>query len=82
MEVKFHLAVNHAAQPLDENGRLVLRLSHALNLRQRGSRQDGERRLMDDLVARIELRNNEVHGGAVGQHAMFVRVFVRRRAGK
>lgn len=82
MEVKFHLAVDHAAQPLDENRRLVLRLAPALNLRQRGTRQDGERPLVDDLVARIELWNDEVHGGTVGQHAMLVRVFVRRCAGK
>ena len=37
---------------------------------------------MDDLVARIQLGNDEMHGGAVSQHAMFVRIFVGRGAGK
>ena len=82
MEVQFHLLINDPAQAFDQDGRLVLRLASALDFRQWGSREDGKRCLMDDLVSRVQFGNDEVHGGSVGQHAMFVRIFVRRGAGE
>src|SRR5437660_8486176 len=82
MKMQLHFAVEHAPQSLDQAGRLMIGLADALDLLERRSRGDGEGVLMDDLIARIQLRHDEMDGGAVSQHAVAIRITVGLRSGE
>src|SRR5437773_2237234 len=69
--------IQHAAQTLDQASRLVVRFADADDLIQGRPRGHSEGVLVNDLIAGVELRHDEVDGGAVSQHAMAVSIPVR-----
>ena len=77
MEVKVDLAINDSAYTFDQACGLVLGLSRVNYLLKRRPRSDGERALIDRLVARVEFGDDEVACGAERQHPCVVGVVVR-----
>ena len=49
---------------------------------QGGSRCDRKRALVDGLVSRIQLRNDEMAGGAEGQHPSIVGIVIGAEPGE
>src|SRR3984885_12711416 len=66
MEVELDLPIDHPSYPFDQGGRFVIGLAPSLDLGQRRARKDRKRALVNDLVARVELRDDEVDGGPMG----------------
>ena len=56
MEVQLHFAIDDAADAFDQAVRLVVFLAAADDLVELHAGRHGERRLVDDLVAGVELR--------------------------
>src|SRR5690606_29724267 len=69
MEMELDFPSDNAAYSLDQTTRLVVLLSQANHIIQPSARRHGERGLVDDLISRVQFRNDEVTRGAIGQHA-------------
>ena len=69
VEVQLHFAIDHAAHAFDQAMRLVVFLAEANDVVQRHAGRHGERRLIDDLIAGVQLGHDEMARRAVGQHA-------------
>src|SRR5262249_41458607 len=82
VEVQPDFAGHHTADSFDQAVRLVVFLAAAGGFVPLHAGRDGGGRLVDDLIARIELGNDEVAGGAVGEHAEGIGVAVGLHTGK
>ena len=69
MEVQVDFSINHAADSFDQARRFVLRFALGDHFLDRCAGRDGECPLIDGLVARVQLRDNEMAGSTKGQHA-------------
>src|SRR5207302_10053815 len=77
MKMQLDLPVEYPAHPLYQASRFMVRFADADDLLQGSPRGDRERILVNDLIAGVELRHDEVDGGSVGQHAMAVGIPIR-----
>ena len=85
VEVELDFAVDDAADAFDQATWFVIFLAEADDLVELHAGRDSERRLIDDLVASVELGDDEVTGRAVGEHADGVGIvigFGAREAGE
>jgi hypothetical protein len=62
VKVQLDLAIHDPPQTFDQGGRFVIGLAPPLNLSQRRARKNSESGLMNDLVPRVELGNDEMDG--------------------
>lgn len=82
VEVEFHFVVNDATETFGQAARLIFRFPDAYDLFKRSPRRNGEGRLIDNLVPSVELGDDEMTGGPVGQHPVAVGVMVRTESWK
>lgn len=82
MEVQFDFAIDDATQALDQARRLVVGFPLPLDCFEWRAGFDGERALMDDLIAGIKFRNDEMDGRSERQHVTAVSVLIRAKAGE
>src|SRR5688572_8909428 len=68
VKVQLHLAVHDAADAFYEAVRLIVRLAAADDLVQRQAGRDRERRLINDLIARVQFRDDKVTRRPIRQH--------------
>ncbi len=82
VEVEADFAGDGAADAFDEAVRLVVFLAAASDFVELHARRDREGRLIDDLIAGIEIWHDEMTRGAVGEHAERMGVAVGRHTGE
>jgi hypothetical protein len=82
VEVKLHFAIDDAADAFDETAGLVVFLAEADDLIELHAGRHGVGRLIDNLIAGVELRHDEVAGRPIGQHPAGVGIMIRPRTGK
>src|SRR4051812_5333181 len=80
--VKLGFAIDDAADTFDEAAGLVVFLAEADDLVELHAGGDGKGGLVDDLIAGVELGDDEVAGGAVSEHADGVGVVIGLGAGE
>src|SRR5262245_56032930 len=82
VEVELDFAGDDAADAFDEAAGLVVFLAEADDLVELHAGRYRVGGLINDLIAGVELGDDEVAGGAVGEHAAGVGVVIRARAGE
>ncbi len=82
MEMQFDFVIENSSEALDETAWFVFGFTLLFDFFQWCAGENVERALVDCLVARIEFRDNEMHGRAVCQHVMTEGVFVRAKTGE
>ena len=80
MEVKFHFPIHDSANPFHQAAWFVVGFSLSLDHFQRGTGKHGERALVDDLISRIQFRNDKVNRRPIREHSVLKRIFVRSKA--
>ena len=77
-----NLSIDHSSQSFHEASRLIFRFTLGDDRFERSSWRYREGSLVDRLVARIELWNDEVAGRPEGEHSSVVSIVVRAESGK
>ena len=80
--MQLHFAIHHSANAFHEAMRLVVLLAAANDFVALCAGRHHERRLVNDLAAGIEFRNDEVARRAVGEHSARIGIVIRLNPGK
>src|SRR5579859_8154014 len=71
--VQFHFTIDDAANSFHQAAWFVVGFTLSLDLLERRAGEYRKRTLVNDLISRIQIRHDEVHGGSVCQHAVLKR---------
>ena len=82
MEMQFYFSIDDSTHTLHQASWFVLILPLKDDLFQRCPRLHGKGRLVNDLIAGIEFRDDEVAGRSEGEHTHLHRVMIRANSGK
>ena len=82
MEVQFNFPINDSPESFKQTIGFVIRFAKPLDISEGGSGQDAESSLVDDLIAGIQFRHDEMDGRPKAEHVMLVSILVRTKAGK